>query len=195
MDKLHSRSVNFLRWSEYQLVESGVCIREKDIKGIREISIDYDRIGKDAPYHLQHSAIAILALILFLLLSAATATVHFFYGGAERFAWVFWLAIAAITFLYYMNSRREGFQLRSDFSSIFIICKRREIQDFLCLLMKKKEEFIEQRVKEYLSIMEPSEGEKYLLRLREGAVLTNEQYQGIRLKSGLDSDQKPKVGF
>jgi hypothetical protein len=81
---LLTRRFDLLGWSEYKLVDSGVTVREKDIKGIREVTIEYDRIGKEAKYFVHRSVKAILALVLFALLSAATAVVNFMHGDASN---------------------------------------------------------------------------------------------------------------
>lgn len=195
MHTLRNRSINRMRWTVYELVESGVRVREKDINGVREVTIDYDRIGKESTYFLHHSGVAMLAFILFLLLAAATGTVYILHGDAERLAWVFWLAAAAFAFIYYQNTKREGFRLGSDFGSVVISGKRRDVEAFIATLSKKKEEAITQGIERRLAVMERAEVEKYLLALRAGSVLTQEQYETIRTKTGLEDDFKPRLGF
>ncbi len=138
---LLTRRFSKFGWSEYKLIESGITVREKDIKGIREVTIEYDRIGKEAKYYLRRSVIALLAFILSTLLSATTAIVYFMHGDAERFAWLFWMAVALISFVFYAATREKGFRLQSDFSTLLIIGNMRETQEFLRLLIGEKDQF------------------------------------------------------
>jgi hypothetical protein len=192
---LLTRRFNLLGWSEYKLVESGVTVREKDIKGIREVTIEYDRIGKEAKYYVHRSVKALLALVLFALFSAATALVNFVHGDAEQYAWVFWMVLALITLIFYTASIRKGFRLQSDFSTLLVIGNMRETQEFLRVLMERKAIFIEQRVQQYCCMIERPDVEKYLLGLRDGSVLTPEQYEATREKIYINYDPKAKIGF
>jgi hypothetical protein len=193
--KLTTRHLLFLHRLDYELLDSGVSVREKDIRGVREETIGYDRIGKEAAYYLRRSPIALIVFTLAALLSTVTAGIYFMRGNAEKFAWFFWMIIAAIAFIFSAYAKREGFRLQSDFSSLLIIGNIAKTQGFVDALMKKKGEFIEERIQQYLSLMQPLEIERYLLGLRDGSVLANEHYQEIRMKSGLDYDPARKIGF
>jgi hypothetical protein len=184
-----------MRWTEYELADTGVKVREKDLHGIREITIEYDRIGREATYFLRHSAIAKLGIILFLIFSIVTGTLYFLHGQTEKLAWVFWLGATAFMFVYYENTKREGFRLVSRYGSVVLSGKKKEVEAFIAATTKKKEEFIEKSIEQRLSIMERPEVEKYLFALREGAVLSQEQYDAIRAKTGLEDDYKPRLGF
>jgi hypothetical protein len=184
-----------LGWLEYTLTESGVTIREKDIKGIRETTIEYDQVGREATYYLRRSVTALLALILFALFSAITAAVYYMHGDAERYAWVFWLALTLITLPFYVATRQKGFRLQSDFSTVLILGNARKTSEFLSILMKRKLEFIEKRAQQYLSMMDRADVDKYLLGLRDGSALTNEQYESIRERTGLTYQPKAGMSF
>jgi hypothetical protein len=184
-----------MRWTEYELVETGVKVREKDLAGIRETTVDYDRIGREATYFLSHSAIAKLGMILFLIISIVTGAIYALHGDAEKLAWIFWLGATAFTFVYYENTKREGFRLASDYGAVVLSGKKKDVEAFVVDLTKKKEEFIEKSVERRLAIMERAEVEKYLWALREGSVLTQLQYESVRAKAGLRDEYRPQMGF
>lgn len=195
MDQLRSRSINRLRWTDYELVETGVKVREKDLSGIREVTVDYDRIGREATYFLSHSAIAKLAVILFCVIAIATGVVSVLHGDVERLACVFWLGAAACAYIYYENTKREGFRLASEYGVVVLSGKRDDVEAFILRLLRKKEAFIEMSVKRRLAIMERAEVEKYLWALRDGAVLTQQQYDSIRSNAGFRDEFRPQMGF
>lgn len=53
--KLRAQSFNFLRWTEYELVEFGVCVRDRNLNAVHKVTVEYDRVGKEAHYSLKRS--------------------------------------------------------------------------------------------------------------------------------------------
>ena len=192
---LKNRSINRLRWTEYQLVEHGVKVREKDLAGIRETTVEYDRVGREATYILTHSVIAKLAVILFLVLAAVTGVVFALHGNAESLAWVFYIGAAFLSYIYYENTKREGYRLSSDYGFVFLSGKKSDVEAFVDALTETKINYVISGVERRLAVMDRIDVEKYLLALREGAVLTQEQYDLIRAKSGLEDNFGTKIGF
>ncbi len=195
MSRLRSHSINRMRWIEYELVESGVKVREKDLNGIREDTIEFDRIGREATYFLSHSAKALFGIAFFLIIAIATGAIRGLGGNADRYAWIVWVAVAAFIYLYYLNTKQEGFRLPSEFGSLVLRGSKGDMDQFICALMQRKQESICTGVKRRLAIMDRPEVERYLLALREGSVLTTEQYETIRAKAGLQDETRPPVGF
>jgi len=105
------------------------------------------------------------------------------------------MVLALITLIFYLASVRKGFRVQSDFSTLLVIGNMSETQEFLRVLMERKANFIEQRIQNYCSMLERPDVEKHLLGLRDGFVLTPEQYDAIREKMCLNYDPKARIGF
>jgi hypothetical protein len=195
MERYRKCGINWPQRSEYELSETGVRVQEKDFSGISESSVAYDCIGKEATYFLRQSTIAKFGTIVFVIFAAVTGALYVLHGNVDHLASIFWAGAAMLSFVYYRIKRREGFLLQSRFGYLAIHGNKKEAEPFIKAIQDRKLEFIKENVRHRISTMGFLEAEGYLISLKEGSVLTQEQYDSIRLKAGLESNTARSSGF
>jgi hypothetical protein len=195
MQTLRSRGLNPFRWSEYTITAGGVRFREGDIRGTREGEVEYDCIGNQPTYFSYRSVVALVGTLLFLTLSAVVGFVEWRGGDTDQYAWLVWLGMAAVVFVYYESTKSSGYLLKSNFGALVIQGKRSKVEPFVAAIAERKLTFIEDRISKRLSVVEPSEVDRYLLALFEGGVISEDQYGAIRSRTGLHDAQDARIGF
>ena len=195
MQVLRSKSIGQLRSMEFSLNDEALRIREKDLRGAREHLIDYDRIGREPCYFHHRSLVALGFALFFTILAIATGLSYLRGGDAEAGAWIIWLCVASIFYLWYFATSRKGWAVTSSFGSVVLPGRPATFDHFFHELSKKKLQSIEGRARHRLEILDASEVEAYLLSIQEAGVISLEEYQQLRFSLGFKRRQSESIGF
>jgi hypothetical protein len=195
MQTLRVRGVNPFRWSEYTIAPEGVRFRERNIQGTHEGLLEFDRVGRQSNYFSYHSVPSLVGVLFFLTLSAVTGFLEWRGGDVDEYAWLFWLSIAAVVFVYYQTTRVSGYSVSSAFGTIAFRGRKSKVENFIAAIEERKLPFISDRVSKRLAVMDPAEVDRYLLALWEGGVLSEGQYVTIRAEAGLRESEDARIGF